>query len=104
MPEYRSPQYVGLGVNQIFTLKNKFDLRIDAYGYQPFVEIAQYDDGTFGYSSMVGPPKFLGSASLIYFSPIGPIRATLNYFPYQNKPLAFQISFGYVIFNERAIR
>lgn len=104
MPEYRSPQYIGLGINQIFTLKNKFDLRIDAYGYQPFIEIANNEDGTFGYNKTVGAPKFLGSASLIYFSPIGPLRATLNYFPSQNKPLTFQISFGYVIFNDRAIR
>jgi len=104
MPEYRSPQYIGFGLNQIFTLKNKFDLRIDAYGYQPFIEIANNEDGTFGYDKTIGLPKFMGSASLIYFSPIGPIRATMNYFPYQSKPLTFQISFGYVIFNDRAIR
>ena len=104
MPEYRSPQYIGMGINQIFTLKNKFDLRFDVYGYQPFIEIVNFDDGSFGYDKTVGLPKFLGSASLIYFSPIGPIRGTINYFPNQTSPLAFQISFGYVIFNERAIR
>src|SRR5690606_22153487 len=101
MPEYRSPQYVGFGVNQIFTIKNKFDLRFDAYGYQPFIEIVNNEDGTFGYDKTIGLPKFMGSASLIYFSPLGPIRGSLNYFPYQNKPLVFQISFGYVIFNDR---
>lgn len=104
LEEYRSPQYVGLGINQIFTLKNKFDLRFDIYGYQPFIEIKRFDDGTFGYDQNVGLPRLLGSSSLIYFSPIGPIRATLNYFPQQPNPLSFQISFGYVIFNERAIR
>jgi NTE family protein len=104
MPEYRSPQYVGFGINQIITIKNKFDFRIDAYGYQPFVEITTFDDGTFGYTGNVSPPRFLGSASLIYFSPIGPIRTTLNYFPNQHKPFEFQLSFGYILFNDRAIR
>jgi NTE family protein len=104
LEEYRSPQYVGLGINQIFTLKNKFDLRFDVYGYQPFIEIKRFDDGTFGYTQNVGLPRLLASSSLIYFSPIGPIRGTLNYFPQQSNPLSFQISFGYVIFNERAIR
>ncbi len=104
MPEYRSPQYIGFGLNQIFTIKNKFDLRFDAYGYQPFIEIVNKDDGTFGYDKTIGLPKFMGSLSLIYFSPLGPIRGTMNYFPYQSKPLSFQISFGYVIFNDRAIR
>lgn len=104
LPEYRSPQYIGFGINQVFTFKNRIDLRIDAYGFQPFVEIERNPDGSFGYDRDVGPPRFLGSASIIYFSPLGPIRGTLNYFPYQNKPISFQISFGYVLFNERAIR
>lgn len=104
LEEFRSPQYIGFGLNQVFTIKNKFDLRFDVYGYQPFIEIKRFDDGTFGYDQNVGLPRLLGSSSLIYFSPIGPLRATLNYFPQQPNPLSFQISFGYVIFNERAIR
>jgi NTE family protein len=40
----------------------------------------------------------------LYHTPLGPIRATLNYFPKQAIPLNFQMSFGYVLFNERAVR
>jgi NTE family protein len=46
----------------------------------------------------------MASSSVIYHSFIGPIRFTLNYFPKQVQPLAFQFSLGYVLFNERAIR
>ena len=46
----------------------------------------------------------MASSSIVYHSVIGPVRATLNYFPKQTLPLAFQISYGYVLFNERAIR
>ena len=48
--------------------------------------------------------EFLTSASLIFHRLVGPIRATLNYFPKQKDPLSFQVSYGYVIFNNRAIR
>ena len=105
LPEYRSPQFIGTGLNFIFSLKRKIDLRIDTYYYQPFVRLNQnFDNGTFGYSKPFKGQAILASTSVIFHSFFGPIRATLNYFPQQSNPLAFQISYGYVIFNERAIR
>ena len=104
MSEYRSPQFVGLGINQVFTIKDKFDIRADIYGYQPFKEIVQNSNGTFGYGNQFPGLKWLASASAIYHSPIGPLRLTFNYFPYQKNPYLIQLSFGYVIFNERSTR
>lgn len=105
LPEYRSPQYVGSGINCIFSLQKKFDIRLDAYYYQPFVSLNENKlDGTFGYSKPFKGQALLASASAIYHTFFGPIRATVNYFPQQVHPIAFQVSYGYVIFNERAIR
>lgn len=102
--EYRSPQFVGLGLNQVFTIKNRFDLRADIYGYQPFKEIVKNNDGTFGWSSGIPKMKWLASASAIYHSPIGPLRLTFNYFPHHQKQYLIQLSFGYIFFNERSTR
>lgn len=104
MREHRSPQYIGVGTNFIFTIKRKIDIRLDAYYYQPFVTINQNDDGTFGYSKPFKGETYLASGSVIYNSYLGPIRATVNYFPLQSNPIAFQLSFGYILFNDRAIR
>jgi len=105
LPEYRSPQYVGGGLNIIFTLWKQFDIRLDAYIYQPFKQLVKNDDGTFGYSKLFKGETQAGSLSGIYHSPVGPVRLSLNYFPQQLlHPFNFQVSYGYVIFNERAIR
>lgn len=104
MPEFRSPQYIGLGTNLIFSVKRKLDIRVDGYYYQPFVKITKSDDGTFGYSKPFKGESFVASTSLVYNSFLGPIRATLNYFPEQTSQFSFQVSFGYVLFNDRAIR
>ncbi len=105
LPEYRSPQFIGTGFNFIFSFPKKIDLRFDTYYYQPFVRLNQnVDTHTFGYSKPFKGQTILASTSLIYHSFIGPVRATINYFPQQNNPFAFQLSYGYVIFNERAIR
>lgn len=102
--EYRSPQFAALGLNSIFTVVKKFDIRLDAYVYQPFIQIVNNDDGTQGISPLFQGRTFMASSSIIYHSFIGPIRVTLNYFPEQPQPLAFQFSLGYVLFNDRAIR
>lgn len=104
LEEYRSPQYAGFGTNLIFTIRRNLDIRIDAYYYQPFKKIVLNDDGTFNYSKLFKGERYLASGSVIFHSPIGPVRVTLNYFPLMKNPLMFQFSYGFVIFNERAIR
>ena len=104
LPEYRSPQFIGAGMNVIFTIKKRIDLRIDGYVYQPFMQVIENIDGTLSLSKPFKGETFMASTSAIYHSPVGPLRATLNYFPLQTNPLAFQISLGYVLFNDRAIR
>lgn len=104
LPEYRSPQHVGGGLNIIFSFNKNLDLRFDGYFYQPFVILQKNPDGLPSYSKPFKGDTYMASASLIYHSFVGPIRATFNYFPKQLRPYAFQISYGYVLFNERAIR
>lgn len=105
LPEYRSPLFVGGGVNAVWSFNKRIDLRFDGFYFQPFRQIVVFDDGTFGYSKLFKGDSYLASASMIYHSILGPLRATVNYFPQNtNSPLNFQLSFGYVLFNERAIR
>lgn len=105
MPEFRSPQYIGIGTNLVFTIRKNLDVRADGYYYQPFRSIIQNYDGTFEYGKPFKGESFVASGSVVYHSPLGPLRATFNYFPKQiHNPFSFQISFGYVLFNQRAIR
>jgi NTE family protein len=85
MAEYRAPQYGAAGFNQIFGIANNFELRFDTYAFQPIITLRQLDDGGFGYSQYQLLPKFMGSSSLIFHSPIGPFRATVNVFPEQEQ-------------------
>ena len=104
MEEYRAPQYAGFGLNFIASINDLFDLRFDPYFFQPFRKLNRNEDGTFGYSDLFEQGTIMAGASLIYHSPVGPLRFSGNYFPKQNQPFVFQLSFGYVLFNDRAIR
>lgn len=104
LPEYRSPQFIGIGTNIVFTLKKSLDIRIDSYLYQPFKEVTKTNLflGNFEKPSLLS--EYLISSSIIYHSPVGPIRLASTYFPKQKNPLFVQFSYGYLLFNERAIR
>ncbi len=104
LDQYRAPIHTGAGTNIIFTLRKNWDIRIDAYWYQPIKKILLNDDGSFSYAKPFKGESYLASGSLIFNSPIGPVRLTLNYFPEMKKPVMFQFSYGYILFNERAIR
>ena len=104
LPEYRSPQHIGTGLNMIFSIKKVIDIRLEGYYYQPFVILVRNVDGSPSYSKPFKGSALMASTSIIYHTVVGPLRATLNYFPKQSNPLSFQLSYGFVLFNERAIR
>lgn len=104
LEEYRAPQYAGAGVNLVSSILDNLDVRLDTYFFQPFRRIERQETGFFGYANDFELGTMMAAASVIYHSPLGPLRLTVNYFPEQNNPVILQLSFGYVIFNERAIR
>jgi NTE family protein len=103
--DFRSNKYLGGGLMNVFSIKDYVDIRLEAYIFQPIVRILEENgdavDGAF-FEDRFG----MASASVIYHSPIGPLRATVNYTDSESliRPLTFQLSFGYVLFNRNGIR
>ena len=105
MEEYRAPQYIGGGLSLIFNYSKYLEFGLDPYFFQPFRQIIRENEGSdFGYSDLLKEGLPMIGASIIFHSPIGPLRLSTNYFPDQKKPFITQLSFGYVIFNDRSIR
>lgn len=103
--DFRANKYFGAGLINVITIKDKFDIRSEIHIFQPIQRILS--DNGVPYEGDYFINRFgMASASLIYHSFIGPVRATVNYFDSQSqlKPLSFQVSLGYVIFNNRALK
>jgi NTE family protein len=103
--DFRANKYTAGGIMNVFTLKDKLDLRFEAFIFQPIQRILN-NDGVAAEGALFNSRFGLASASLIYHSVIGPIRGTVNYYDSQTQlnPLSFQLSIGYVIFNENGIK
>lgn len=104
-PNYRAQQYFSVGLTNIFTLKDKVDLRVEAYIFQPIKNIHE-NNGQAEFSPLFLTAYEAASVSLIYHTLIGPLRATLDYYG-QGKEIStfsFRLSYGFVIFNERSLK
>lgn len=103
-PNFRAIQYLGTGVNFIISPIKDVDIRFDAYLFQPFELFEELENGDVKISKSFKGESKLAAMSAIYHSPIGPFRATLNYFEKESTPFFFQLTYGYVLFNRREIR
>ncbi len=104
LPEHRAAQFVAFGGNFIFSIQKNIDVRFDTYFFQPFKQLILMPDNTVQYSAPLKGESYVSALSAIYHSPIGPIRFTTLYLPRQSKPIVFAFTYGFILFNDKAIR
>ncbi len=103
MEQFRAPKYLAGGLRTIIAVaRNKFDLRLEAYVFQPYEPIVRDADGKPTTAAGFTDPRYIGSGSLIYQSPIGPVWFNLSYFDQLAEPWAWSLNFGYILFNQKA--
>jgi NTE family protein len=103
LPKYRAPSYAALGLKMLFTIYRQVHFRVEGYLFQPYEELLQGENQKavrgepFSYRSVVG------SAALVYQSPIGPISLSFNYYDRANDDFSILFNIGYIIFNKGAL-
>jgi NTE family protein len=103
IPEFRTTKYLAGGVRTIMAVaRDKFDLRLEGYIFQPYEPIVRGGDDQGITAPAFTQRYFIGSGSLIYQSPLGPVWFNMSYFDGLRIPWAWSLNFGYVLFNERA--
>jgi NTE family protein len=104
LDNFRAPQYVAGGARMIVAVaKNKFDLRLEAYVFQPYKSVKRTDVDQPSYDTGINARSYLGSGSLIWQSPLGPVWFNTSYIDGLAKPWVFSANFGYVIFAQKAM-
>ncbi len=103
MEQFRSPKYVAGGVRAIIAVaREKFDLRLEAFVFQPYEPFVRGEDNEPLRAAAFTQRYYLGSGSLIYQSPLGPVWFNLSYFDGLKEPWAWSLNFGYILFNQKA--
>lgn len=103
IPEFRTTKFVAGGVRTIIAVaRNKFDLRLEGYVFQPYEPIVRGEADEAINALAFTQRYYIGAGSLIYQSPVGPVWFNLSYFDGLRNPWAWSLNFGYVLFNERS--
>lgn len=101
-PNLRAHTYAAFGLKNIITIKNRFDLRLEGYIFQPYLVIQKGFNNVPYYSVPFLKRYLIGSGSLVGHTPIGPISFAINYYFQEKQPFTFLFHFGYIIFNKKA--
>jgi len=100
----RAPQYAAGGARMIMAVaRNKFDLRVEGYVFQPYKPLLRGDFDNTIVGEPISERYYIASGSLIYQSPVGPVWFNTSYIDPLEKPWVWSLNFGYVIFAQKAM-
>ncbi|MCB0795924.1 MAG: patatin-like phospholipase family protein [Flavobacteriales bacterium] len=103
LENFRASQYVAGGLRMIAALaRNRLDLRVEGYVFQPYQAILRGPDNTAVAGTEISDRSYLASGSLIYQSPLGPLWVNGSYIDGLTQPWVWSINFGYVLFAQSA--
>lgn len=100
LPKYRAYNYGAVGLKLVLEVYRKIDFRLEGYLFQPYQEILADEHMDAEYGKAFAYRSVIGSSSLVWHSPLGPLSISLNYYDRNNDKLSFFFNFGYIIFNQ----
>lgn len=100
---FRAHNYFAGGLKLVTTPTKGFDIRLEAYVFQPVQSILSDQNHKAVYSSPFLYRPVIGMASLVYNTAVGPLSIGVNYYDKFQNPVTFFFHFGYIIFNRKSI-
>tara|TARA_R110002049_G_scaffold305407_1_gene501975 strand:- start:119 stop:2398 length:2280 start_codon:yes stop_codon:yes gene_type:complete len=98
--QYRTHSYGAFGLKTIYSFTKKLDLRVEGYIFQPYQELIN-NNKSADYGEIFSTRDFIGTATAVYTTRIGPIAASFNYYDKADDQYKFLIHFGYILFNKK---
>jgi NTE family protein len=103
LEKYRAHNYTSFGLKNVINIYSSLDLRIEGYVFQAYQSILKDEFLQPYYGDLFSLRSFIASTGLVYQTPIGPLSLNFNYYSANEKPYSFLFSFGYIMFNKRAL-
>jgi len=104
LPSYRAITYAGLGLKTVVKLYKKTEFRLEGYVFQPYQDLKRNPlDQTASFGLPLSDRAFIGSAALVYNSPVGPFSLGVNYYDKAAEHFTVNINIGYILFNRKPL-
>ena len=103
LENFRAFNYVSGGIRNVFKLRSKLDLRLEAYLYKPLDYLLQDENQEVTMQSELTKMYLAASTGLVFHSPIGPVALTINYYDDNENQLGVLLHAGFLLFNNRSL-
>ncbi|MCZ2249752.1 MAG: patatin-like phospholipase family protein [Bacteroidia bacterium] len=103
LDKYRAYSYSTFGLKNVINIIGSLDLRLEAYIFQPYNAIHSNQYAEAYYGKPLSYRNYIANSGLVYHTPIGPLSLNFNYYSASEKPVSLLFSFGYIMFNKRAL-
>lgn len=103
LENFRAFNYIGGGIRNVFTLKNRLDLRVEGYLFKPIDYLQQGTNQEAQKVTDLRALYFAGMAGLVLHSPIGPIGLSVNYYDDKDNQLGVLLHVGFLLYNKHSI-
>ena len=100
---YSTHKYLAGGLKFVVNIKKSLELRMEGYIYQPYQVLIKTADLKTEYGLPFALQHYIGTAALIWHTPVGPMSLSVNYYDQVKNPFSILFHFGYIIFNKRAL-
>ncbi len=103
LENFRAFNYVAGGFRNVFTLKNRLDLRLEAYLFKPIEYLKQGSNQEAVVVENLRTLYFASTVGLVMHSPMGPISLSVNYYDDKQNQLGFLLHIGFLLFNKHSL-
>jgi NTE family protein len=103
LENFRAFNYVAGGFRNVFTLKNRLDLRLEAYVFKPIEYLQKGLNQEAVVTQDLRVIYFASSAGLVMHSPMGPISLSLNYYDDKHNQLGVLLHVGFLLYNKHSL-
>jgi NTE family protein len=103
LENFRSFNYAAGGVRNVYSIRNKLDVRLEAYLFKPFDYLQESPGQEAIITNDIKSLFFAGTAGFMYHAPIGPISLSLNYYDDKENQLGVLLHMGFLLFNKHSL-
>jgi NTE family protein len=103
LENFRAFNYVAGGFRNVFTLKNRLDLRLEAYIFKPLEYLQQGINQEAVGKEDLRVLYFASTAALVMHSPIGPVSLSVNYYDDKQNQLGVLLHVGFLLYNKHSL-
>ena len=103
LENFRAFNYVAGGFRNVFTLRNRLDLRLEGYVFKPIEYLREGLNQEAEVSEHLPYLYFASTASIVMHAPLGPISLSVNYYDDQQNQLGVLLHVGFLLYNKHSI-